>query len=142
MLGGVLLVASLVVTAILAVRSGAAKPPSPLEAWLLALAAATLQISAGFQFARVGRADPAHARSSVRQLQALGLRAQEARAIAEKAFEQGTAQGRRDALGQLSVYLSEIEEHAVLAIGAWSDFHSDAVAEMIGRKSEEIGEVQ
>jgi len=76
LLAALLLLGSLIVTAILAVRSGSDKPPSTLEAWFLAVVAAALQVSAGIRFASVGRADPALARSSVRYLATLGLRAQ------------------------------------------------------------------
>jgi hypothetical protein len=93
--------------------------------------AAVLQVSAGINFASVGRADPALARTSVRYLVSLGLRAQKARLLAEESFDYGTADARRQVLGQLSVYLSEIEEGATLAAESWADFHADAVAEII-----------
>jgi len=131
LLASVLLLGSLVVTAFLAVKSGSHKPPSTLEAWLLGIMAAALQIAAGVNFASVGKADPTLARSSVRYLVTLGLRAQKARLLAEESFAYGSPESRHLALGQLSVYLSEIEEGAALAAESWADFHADAVADII-----------
>lgn len=122
---------SLVVTTLLVLKSGSRTPLSTLDAWLFGVMAAVLQIAAGFQFSSVGRADPALAKSSVRYLVSLGFRAQKARQLAEESFESGTSSTRYQALGQLSVYLSEIEEGASLAAQSWADFHADAVAEIL-----------
>lgn len=131
---------SLVVTALLVLKNGSRNPLPSLDAWLLGIMAAILQIAAGFQFSSVGRADPALAKSSVRYLVSLGLRAQKARLLAEESFEFGTASTRYQALGQLSVYLSEIEDGASLAAQSWADFHADAVAEIIKSAKEAEGE--
>jgi hypothetical protein len=137
--GAGLLVGSLVVTAILALMSSSVQPPSTLESWLLALSAAALQIAAGFSFGRVGRADPSHARSSVRQLQLLGDTAAEARELAERAFDEAKENDSyKVVLGQLSVHLSWIEEHATLAVKDWSDFHADVIEDLLKEKNEQV----
>lgn len=139
LLGFFLLVCSLVVTAVLAEMSGSKKPPSSLEAWLLAVMAAALQIAAGASFTSVGRADPAHARSSVRHLLALGLRAKEARRLTERTLENESTRAQQQVvIGQLSVYLSEIEEGATLAAESWADFHGDAVGDMFHNAPDQI----
>ncbi|WP_327034281.1 hypothetical protein [Micromonospora ureilytica] len=131
-LGGFLLVGSLVITAVLAFKGADQKNPlTTLETWLLGFFAALLQIGAGASFMSVGKADPTHAKSSVRHLQSLGLTAQKGRYLAEQYFDGGSAAERRMALGQLSVYLSEIEEKASLAVEDWADFHGDAVAALL-----------
>lgn len=131
LLGTSLLVGSLVLTAILAIRGGSPEPPTPLESLLLGIFAAALQVSGGISFASIGRADPTHARSSVRHLQALGSRAATARRLAENILEAGGPLRRQEnALGQLSVYLSQIEESAILAVEDWADFHGDAVSDL------------
>src|SRR5262249_45640914 len=103
--------------------------------------AALLQIFAGYTFSSVGRADPALAKTSVRYLVTLGLRAQKARKLAEESFDFGTAETRHNALGQLSVYLSEIEEGASLAAQSWADFHADAVADILKSAEETEGDI-
>jgi hypothetical protein len=130
-LGSLLILGSLAVTILLVLKGGSHNPLPALDSWLLGVMAAILQIAAGVQFASVGRADPALAKSSVRYLVSLGDRAQKARLLAEQSFESGTSATRYQVLGQLSVYLSEIEEGASLAAQSWADFHPDAVADMI-----------
>jgi hypothetical protein len=138
-LGVALLAGSLVVTAILALMSSSTQPPSTLESWLLAFSAAALQIGAGFSFGRVGRADPSHARSSVRQLQALGETAAEARQLAEDAFDGARENdGYRVVLGKLSVHLSVIEENATLAVEDWRDFHADVIEDLLKEKNKQV----
>jgi hypothetical protein len=137
--GVALLVGSLVLTAILARMSSSTQPPSTLESWLLACAAAALQIAAGFSFGRVGRADPSHARSSVRQLQVLGGTAAEARELAEDAFDEAKENDSyRVVLGQLSVHLSSIEDHATLAVEDWRDFHADVIEDLLKEKNKQV----
>lgn len=52
--------------------------------------------------------------------------------MAERIAEQGGSAKDRDiAIGQLSVYLSEIEESAVLAAQDWADFYMDAVEDLM-----------
>jgi hypothetical protein len=138
-LGVALLGGSLVLTAILALKSSSTQPPSTLESWLLAFFAAGLQIAAGFSFGRVGSADPSHARSSVRQLQALGDTAADARELAEDAFDEAKENDSyRVALGQLSVHLSVIEDHATLAVENWRDFHADVIEDLLKEKNEQV----
>jgi hypothetical protein len=139
-LASFLMLGSLVVTVLLVLKGGSKNPLPTLEAWLLGVMAAVLQIAAGVQFSSVGRADPSLAKSSVRYLVNLGYRAQKARLLAEESFEFGTASTRQLALGQLSVYLSEIEEGASLAAQSWADFHADAVAEILRTAKETEGE--
>jgi hypothetical protein len=131
----------LAVTILLVLKSGSRHPLSTLDSWLLGVMAAVLQIGAGFQFASIGRADPSLAKSSVRYLVFLGDRAQKARKLAEVSFETGTTAERYQALGQLSVYLSEIETGASLAAQSWADFHEDAVAEIIKDAKRAEGEI-
>lgn len=129
---------SLIVTALLVLKSGSHKPLPALDAWLLGIIAAALQVGAGYTFSSVGKADPALAKSSVRSLLTLGEQAERARLLAEKAVDFGTAQSRHIVLGQLSVYLSVIEESASLAAESWGDFHADAVADIL-KEAKETG---
>jgi hypothetical protein len=134
--GVALLLASLIVTAILGLKSSSKdKPPTELESWLLAGAAAGLQIAAGISFGKLGRADPSHARSSVRHLRAMGVTAGSARQLAEQAFDEVRPNSpQRAVLGQLSVHLSSIEESALLAVEDWRDFHPDVIEELLSNE--------
>ncbi|MER7994398.1 hypothetical protein [Micromonospora chalcea] len=131
-----LMLASLVVTVVLGFRSSSkANPPNPLESWLLACAAAGLQVAAGVSFGKAGKADPSHARSSVRHLRALGVTAGTARQLAEGTFdEMKPSNPHRAALGQLSVHLSAIEEDALLAVEDWRDFHPDVIKDLMNEE--------
>lgn len=138
-LASILMLGSLIVTTLLVLKSGSHKPLPTLEAWLLGIMAAALQIAAGYTFSSVGKADPALAKSSVRSLLVLGEQAERARLLAERSVDFGTAEDRHLALGQLSVYLSVIEESASLAAQSWGDFHADAVADILKEAKETKG---
>jgi hypothetical protein len=138
-LGAALLAGSLIFTAVLALKSSSTQPPSNLESWLLAFAAAALQVVAGLSFGKAGKADPSHARSSVRQLQALGESAATARQIVERAFEEAKEDSSyKVVLGQLSVHLSGIEENAILAVEDWRDFHADVIEDLFKEKNKQV----
>jgi hypothetical protein len=75
-----------------------------------------------------GKADPGLARRSVGRLVALAARAEGARQVTEALRERGaTASEMKQAVGQLSVHLSYIEEGYLDAIEDWRVFHPDAV---------------
>lgn len=131
LVGGLLIVASVAVTIWLGVRSTSKAPPTPSENAVLVILAGVLQIGGGATIAKVGRADPSHARSSVRRLLQIARRTSEARKQVEAAYDEQAHVKSRPLLGQVSVHLSYIEDAAVLAVEDWTEFHRDALRDIV-----------
>lgn len=127
--GSVLLAASIVVTVLLGVLSGAEKQPSRSTSALLVIVASGFQLASVLLFSGIGRADPSLARAAVRRLIGMGLRARAARQFAESSFASGNAAELRSGVGRLSVDLSWLEEGLVEAAEDWQEFHADALKE-------------
>jgi hypothetical protein len=69
----------------------------------------------------------------------LGESAGTARQIAERAFDEAAeGNGYKVVLGQLSVYLSGIEENAILAVEDWRDFHADVIEDLLRETNEQV----
>jgi hypothetical protein len=69
----------------------------------------------------------------------LGDTAADARQLAEHAFDEAKENdGYRVVLGQLSVHLSVIEDHATLAVEDWRDFHADVIEDLLEEKNEQV----
>lgn len=130
-LGVALIAGSVAVTVWLGIRSASKEPPTLAESSVYVVFASVLQIAGGVTFAKVGRADPTHARSAVRRLHRMAVGAHSARIIVEQAEGQPAAKQQK-ALGEISVHLSYIEESAVDAIEDWNEFHRDALAKILG----------
>jgi hypothetical protein len=126
--GGLLAAAGAGLTVLLAFLSNQTKPPGASTQALIALLAILAQLGSAWTFAGAGKADPGLAERSVARLVGLATRASIARAMAEKCQEvnPGTP-AMRQAMGQLSVHLSYLEEGYIDAIDDWRVFHPDAV---------------
>ena len=115
---------------------------SPAAAALFVVIAAVLQFGASLLFSRAGRAEPAHARSSVAHLEELAQRAAAARAIAEGGHLKGVpAPTVREALGRVSVDLSWIESGLLRAIRHWIEVRPE-LADQLQIESEESDDGQ
>lgn len=68
-----------------------------------------------------------HARRAVRSLITMAARTKEARILAEKARELGQVDKMRESVGQISVYLSTLEENFLLEMHDWQDLHPQAL---------------
>jgi len=127
-LGGALATAGAGLTVLLAFLSNQAKPPAASTQALIALLAILAQLGSAYAFSGVGRADPGLAERSVARLLALAARASFAKAAAEKCKEESPgAPAMRQAMGEVSVHLSYLEEGYIEAIEDWRVFHPDAV---------------
>lgn len=125
-LGGVLFLGGVGVTIWLAVVSSDPKTATLINV-LLVLLAAVLQGASVLLFNSVGRADPALARASVRDLLRLAERASEARVIAEDGFEQSKTQSvLKGDMGRLSSHLSYLEDGFISGADNWAQFHPEA----------------
>jgi hypothetical protein len=117
-------------TIVLGVLSGAEEQPTRATSALLVVLAAVLQGAGALVAASMGRADPTLARAAARRLVASGHKAHDARKLAEKQFESGTADTRRVAMGVLSAELSWIEDSFVQAVADWEEFHANALKQV------------
>jgi hypothetical protein len=128
--GGALAAVGAGLTVLLAFLSNQHKPPAASTQALIALLAILAQLGSAWAFSGVGKADPGLAERSVARLVGLATRASLAKAVAEKC--RGTnpgvpASAIRQAMGELSVHLSYLEEGYLDAIDDWRVFHPDAV---------------
>jgi hypothetical protein len=115
-------------TVLLAFLSNKANPPPASTQALIALTAILAQLGSAWVFSGVGKADPGLAERSVARLVGLATRASLAKTVAEKCRETNPgAPAMRQAMGELSVHLSYLEEGYIEAIEDWRIFHSDAV---------------
>ncbi len=126
--GGLLATAGAGLTVLLAFLSNQTKPPAASTQALIALLAIFAQLGSAWAFAGVGKADPGLAERSVARLVGLAARASLARTMAEKCREENPgAPALRQAMGQLGVHLSYLEEGYIDAIDDWRVFHPEAV---------------
>jgi hypothetical protein len=115
-------------------RSARARPPpadTPDESSVVTTSQVTPSIqdfAVSLAFSGVGKADPGLAERSVARLVGLAVRANLAKAMAEKCREANPGVSTmRQAMGELSVHLSYLEEGYINAIEDWRIFHSDVV---------------
>jgi hypothetical protein len=103
---------------------------SPGEAVSLALLASIFQVLAGIVSVK-GRADPNFVKSAIGRLADIGLKIRLAELKAQAAYEQGTPQIRREALGILSVTMSYLQEETRHAVEDWQNLNPEAVETLI-----------
>lgn len=118
---GAYLVAASVALAVITVYVGAQRPPNLLAASILQAVAFVLGIYGSHLFSRStqGKVDPALADAAERQLTMIAVRANEARSLAEQAFESESGPALRTTTGKLSVHLSYIEDMAANEVQNW-----------------------
>ena len=126
--GGALAAVGAGLTVLLAFLSNQTKPPAASTQALIALLAILAQLGSAWTFSGAGKADPGLAERSVARLVGLAARASLARAMAEKFREASPgASAMRQAMGEMSVHLSYLEEGYLNAVDDWRVFHPDAV---------------
>lgn len=126
--GGLLVIIGAGLTVVLAFLSNQTKPPAASTQALIALLAILAQLGSAWAFSGAGKADPGLAERSVGRLVGLATRASLARVMAEKSRETNPGVTvMRQAMGELSVHLSYLEEGYLDAIEDWRIFHPDAV---------------
>ncbi|HEV8713807.1 MAG TPA: hypothetical protein VGX03_13395 [Candidatus Binatia bacterium] len=130
-IGAVCVAIGLGATVIIGVLSSSDKPPSGREAASLVTAAALFQLAGAGFLHQSGKADPGHAKSSVRRLVRIGRRARAAEIQANEVLEKGTAGDMKRILGEITVSLSVIQEDALDAMADWEHFHTQAVADAV-----------
>jgi hypothetical protein len=136
-IGGVLALLGVGLTVLLAFLSNRSEPPAASTQALIALLAILAQLGSAWTFSGDGKADPGLAQRSVGRLVGLALRADSARQLTERMHAGGaTASEVKQAMGQVSVHLSYIEEGYLNAIEDWRVFHPYAV-----EKAERSGDV-
>jgi hypothetical protein len=114
-----------------AYHTGGNKPLSGGEAAALVLVAATLNIAGGIAFGRVGRAQPQHARSAVRQLLALGRTLRRATERLQQCLASDDDTEIRIAAEVVSESISSCEIQVRNAISDWNEVHRDALREVV-----------
>ncbi|GLW07865.1 hypothetical protein Misp01_29950 [Microtetraspora sp. NBRC 13810] len=130
------MLAGLGVTVYLGVLSGADQQPSQATSALLVVLAGIFQFAGAAKFNKIGKADPGLARAAVRRLIRMIRRANEARLIAEAAYENSDAAEIRKAMGRVSVELSYVEEGLTEAVDDWNEFHKDALRKLTGGRED------
>ena len=124
-------VLSLITIGYLAFRASSKSPPSALEATYLTLFATVANLLAVGAWARIGRADPAHARSAVRRVFSIG----QAWTRTAQGLEQAMASGQPARISQQAkVTLEEVSMATFLvqdAISDWNEVHSEALVEIL-----------
>jgi hypothetical protein len=120
---------SIVTTAFLAYTAS-----SPGEAVALAMLASICQILASIVSVK-GRADPNFIKSAVGRLADIGVKIRLAELRAQTAYEQGTPQVRREALGILSVTMSYLQEETRHAVEDWNNLNPEAVGSLLSQHS-------
>lgn len=141
-MGGVLVLLGLAVSVVLAVRGNSKTPPSAGTQGLFVLVSAVCQVGAAWVFSRVGRVDPSHPARAVRRLERLRARASSGRQVAEALYDNpGMAIGeRKQALGELSVWMSVVQEEVVEAMEDWAAAVPDALREAAVHTVEQVEE--
>jgi len=99
------------IAALIAYRSGQDEPPSAAESAFLVLASSALSIAGAAMFARIGRADPRHARSAVRRLISIGRDAGLATQQLELAIEADDIRALRNAAVTVNAQLVSMQLH-------------------------------
>ncbi|MEG3635504.1 hypothetical protein [Micromonospora palythoicola] len=118
-----LVLCSLGVTVWVAVKGGSAQPLDGVTSAFLAVLSGLFQILGATAAARAGKVDPGHARSAVTRLTRIGLRAQQAEQWANMTKDSGSTVKSREALGQIGLLLSYVQEDASDMIDEWRHFH-------------------
>lgn len=105
--------------------------PSPSEMALLALFASAFNVWGGAQFAKIGKADPKHARSAVRRLLSIGQTLNLAGGSLQEAISQQDdfriAVDARILVRQVDAAQLQLFD----AIGDWDDVHPEALREVL-----------
>jgi hypothetical protein len=115
-------------TVLLAFLSSQHQPPSSSTQALIALLAIAAQLGAPGAFGGDGKADPGLAERSAARLVSLAHKADTAKVMAEQCQESKMSPAElRQAMNQLSVHLSYLEDGYVNAIEDWRIFHPLAV---------------
>lgn len=130
MTASILVSIGLGLTIYLGVLSGADQQPSRATSALLVVLAGGFQVAGASRFHAIGRADPGLARAAVRRLIKMVRRTQQARLVAETAYDGSNAADMRKAMGRVSVELSWIEEGLADGIDDWNEFHKNALREL------------
>lgn len=105
--------------------------PNPSEMALLALFASAFNVWGGAQFAKIGKADPKHARSAVRRLLSIGQALNLAAASLQEAISQ---QDEPRIAVDAPILVSQAEAVQLQlfdAIGDWDDVHPEALREVL-----------
>jgi hypothetical protein len=108
----------------LAFAASSTHPPDGAQSALLVLVGAALNSGGVWAFAhRSESVNVVAAHIAVRHLSELGEAIVDARTLAERAFDDGTAPRLRSAVGELSVRLSTIEQRMGSNLEDWSQVH-------------------
>jgi hypothetical protein len=114
-----------------AYHTGSKQPLSSSQAAVLVVVAATLNVAGGIAFGRVGRAQPQHARSAVRQLLTLG---RTLRRVTDRLQDSLAAEDQdqiRVAAEVVREGISSVEDQVRNAIKDWNEVHKDALREVL-----------
>lgn len=128
---GTLVAIGLGLTIYIGFNSGPEKEQSVSTGALLALLAGIFQLLGAAKFHAIGKVDPSHARSAVRNLAQMQRRSQYARQVAEQTFSESKNGPARHSAGIMSVELSWIEEGLLNSIDDWKEFHSFALEDVV-----------
>jgi hypothetical protein len=136
-----LIAGGVAVAAFIAYRSGAEEPVTRAESASLVVAASALNVAGAALFARIGRADPKHARSAVRRLLTVGrmLGETQVRIEDETSQERGTS---KEFIEAVHTELEYSKRHLRDAIDDWNDIHREALREVLAEQETDRGDRQ
>jgi hypothetical protein len=126
------------VAALLAYRGSQPSTPTSTEAAFLVLASSALNIAGAALLARIGRADPRHARSALRRLLSVGRDAGKATAELQLAIESEDAEHLRLTAASVHAHLESVQLHLSDAMLDWNDVHREALREVVREAGAEI----
>jgi hypothetical protein len=106
-------------------------PLSATEAVLLVVLSSFFNIFGGAAFGRIGRADPKHARSSVRRLLTIGRTLTISEDRLTYAIQSGDPSRINAEASSAAMELRLLREHLADAIRDWNDVHPEALREVI-----------
>jgi len=133
----VLVAAGILLAVWIAVRSSQPTPPNFAEYAVLTVGSSLASIFGGSLLGRVGRIDPMHARSVVRQLGTAGQQAYRTRTRLEIALESDEKAEMITAVGIATAQLEALEEQFTNAVLDWNDIHPEALRDVMGHDDRE-----
>lgn len=125
----------------LAYKGSSEKPPTAAIQGLLAFVSVASQIAAAWLFSHVGIVDPSHPKRAIRRLEGLRRKSSEARRVTEQLVDAPEMKlaDRRAVLGEMSVWMSVIQEEVVEAMEDWYLAMPHAIESAVDQEQEDDG---
>lgn len=127
LLGGALVLASFVVTIILAASASSTQTPTQAQSVTFVVLAGVFQLAGAYMFSQNGKPDASHASAAVRRLLRIAIRAKGLSRAASTALAGGNSPTEsKRILFQISAQLDYVAEDALDSVEDWTTFNPDA----------------